>query len=170
MFSSFQNIKVLLSAILSYLPDKGIFEDETKTAGSERAFKVSQDVIDLLKEQKAYQSAQRLKCGDKWQNSDRLFTSWNGTPLNPTYLTSKFRRFKQKHGIEGIRIHGLRHTNATLQIAAGTTLTTVAHRLGHANASTTTRIYPKFPAKLPHTNRANVRKIEIIKEYARLCS
>ena len=29
---------------------------------------------------------------------------------------------------------------------------------------------PKFPAKLPHTNRANVRKIEIIKEYARLCS
>lgn len=124
-----------------YLPDKGVFEDETKTAGSERAFKVSQDVIDLLKEQKAYQAAQRLKCGDKWQSSDRLFTSWNGAPLNPTYLTSKFRRFKQKHGIEGISVHGLRHTNATLQIAAGTPLTTVAHRLGHANASTTTRIY-----------------------------
>ena len=124
-----------------YLPNKGTFEDETKTAGSERAFKVSQDVINLIKEQRAYQAAQRLKCGDQWQNSDRLFTSWNGAPLNPTYLTSKFRRFKEKHGIEGISIHGLRHTNATLQIAAGTPLTTVAHRLGHANASTTTRIY-----------------------------
>ncbi len=124
-----------------YLPEKGVFEDETKTTGSRRAFKVSQGVIDLLKEQRAYQTAQRLKTGDKWQNSNRLFTSWNGAPLNPTYLTSKFRLFKAKHNIEDISVHGLRHTNATLQIAAGTPLTTVAHRLGHANASTTTKIY-----------------------------
>ena len=124
-----------------YLPEKGIFEDETKTTGSRRAFKVSDAVIDLLKEQRAYQVAQRLKMGDKWQNSNRLFTSWNGAPLNPTYLTSKFRLFKAKHNIEDISVHGLRHTNATLQIAAGTPLTTVAHRLGHANASTTTKIY-----------------------------
>ncbi len=124
-----------------YLPDKGVFEDETKTTGSHRAFKVSDAVIDLLKEQRAYQATQRLKTGDKWIDSDRLFTSWNGAPLNPTYLTSRFRIFKQKHSIEGISIHGLRHTNATLQIAAGTPITTVAHRLGHANASTTTKIY-----------------------------
>ena len=38
-------------------------------------------------------------------------------------------------------MHGLRHTNATLQIAAGTPLTTVAHRLGHTNTSTTANIY-----------------------------
>ena len=124
-----------------YLPEIGIFEDETKTAGSQRAFKISDAVIDLLKEQRTWQATQRLKLGDKWINSDRLFTAWNGEPLNPSTLTSKFRRFKQKHNIEGISIHGLRHTNATLQIAAGTPLTTVAHRLGHTNASTTTKIY-----------------------------
>lgn len=124
-----------------YLPEMGIFEDETKTAGSQRAFKISDAVIDLLKEQRTWQATQRLKLGDKWVNSDRLFTAWNGEPLNPSTLTSKFRRFKQKNNIEGISIHGLRHTNATLQIAAGTPLTTVAHRLGHTNASTTTKIY-----------------------------
>lgn len=84
---------------------------------------------------------QRLKTGDKWQNSNKIFTAINGSPLNPTYLTAKFRKFRQKNNIEGICIHGLRHTNATLQIVAGTPLTTVAHRLGHANASTTTKIY-----------------------------
>ena len=40
-----------------------------------------------------------------------------------------------------ITAHSLRHTNATLSIANGMPLTTVAHRLGHANAGTTTKIY-----------------------------
>lgn len=124
-----------------YLPEKGVFEDETKTAGSQRAFKVSQAVIDLLKEQRLNQATQRLKVGDKWENSNKIFTSWNGSPLNPSCLTSKFRNFKKKYNIEGITVHGLRHTNATLQIAAGTPLTTVAHRLGHTNTSTTANIY-----------------------------
>lgn len=124
-----------------YLPKKGVFEDSTKTAGSQRAFKVSQNVIDLLNEQKIYQATQRLKLGDKWQNTDKIFTSWNGNTYNPTCLTSKFRNFKTKYNIENINIHGLRHTNATLQIAAGMPLTTVAHRLGHANTSTTANIY-----------------------------
>ena len=38
-------------------------------------------------------------------------------------------------------LHSLRHTNATLQIANGVPVTTVAKRLGHANAATTTKIY-----------------------------
>ncbi|MDM8125285.1 tyrosine-type recombinase/integrase [Mediterraneibacter glycyrrhizinilyticus] len=37
--------------------------------------------------------------------------------------------------------HSLRHTNATLQIANGVPLTTVAGNLGHADSATTTKIY-----------------------------
>ena len=40
-----------------------------------------------------------------------------------------------------VSIHSLRHTNATLQIAAGVPITTVAMRLGHANPTTTAKIY-----------------------------
>lgn len=137
----FENGIITVNKSTLYLSEKGVFEDETKTTGSNRAIKVTQGVVELLKEQRTHQSLQRLKMGDKWQNSNKIFTAINGSPLNPTYLTAKFRKFRQKHNIEGICIHGLRHTNATLQIAAGTPLTTVAHRLGHANASTTTKIY-----------------------------
>lgn len=35
----------------------------------------------------------------------------------------------------------LRHTNATLSILNGVAVTTVAGQLGHANVSTTTKIY-----------------------------
>ena len=38
-------------------------------------------------------------------------------------------------------IHSLRHTNATLLIANGVSLTTVAGNLGHSNSSTTTQVY-----------------------------
>ncbi|MEG1823089.1 MAG: tyrosine-type recombinase/integrase [Clostridiales bacterium] len=47
-----------------------------------------------------------------------------------------------------IRRYSLRHTNATLQIANGVPITTVAGGLGHATPSTTTKIYSheiKYP-------------------------
>lgn len=124
-----------------YLPGKGIFEDETKNATSERCMKVSADVVTMLRAWRAEQSKQRLRMGDQWQDSDRLFTAWNGAPIRPDVITAWFHKFVTKNGLPPIHIHSLRHTNATLLIAAGTNLTTVAARLGHANSTTTSKIY-----------------------------
>jgi len=38
-------------------------------------------------------------------------------------------------------INGLRHSNATLQIASGVNIRTVSGRLGHTQTSTTSNIY-----------------------------
>lgn len=124
-----------------YLPGKGVFEDETKNETSERCMKVSADVVTMLKAWRAEQSKQRLRMGDQWQDSDRLFTAWNGAPIRPDVITAWFHKFVTKNGLPPIHIHSLRHTNATLLIAAGTSLTTVAARLGHANSTTTSKIY-----------------------------
>ena len=43
-----------------------------------------------------------------------------------------------------IPLHGLRHTAATLLIAYGTDVRTVAGRLGHSNTSTTLNIYAEY--------------------------
>ena len=48
--------------------------------------------------------------------------------------------FKMKD-LPQIHIHSLRHTNATLQIANGVAVTTVAGTLGHSTANTTTKVY-----------------------------
>ena len=124
-----------------YLSGKGVFEDETKNETSERCMKVSDDVIAMLRIWHAEQAKERLRLGDQWQNSDRLFTAWNGAPIRPDVITAWFRKFVTKNGLPPIHIHSLRHTNATLLIAAGTNLTTVAARLGHANTTTTSKIY-----------------------------
>ena len=124
-----------------YLFGKGVFEDETKNETSERCMKVSDDVIAMLRIWRAEQAKERLRLGDQWQDNDRLFTAWNGAPIRPDVITAWFHKFVTKNGLPPIHVHSLRHTNATLLIAAGTNLTTVAARLGHANTTTTSKIY-----------------------------
>lgn len=124
-----------------YMAGRGVFEDETKNTSSERCMKVSADVVSMLRAWRAEQSKQRLRMGDQWQDSDRLFTTWNGAPIRSDGITAWFHKFVTKNGLPPIHIHSLRHTNATLLIAAGTSLTTVAARLGHANSTTTSKIY-----------------------------
>ena len=124
-----------------YLPDRGIYEDDTKTDGSRRFIKVPKSAMQLLSDFQKWQIEQRLKVGDQWQKTNRLFTSWNGAPLHPDTLSGWFRDFVKMSGLPNINVHSLRHTNATLQIAGGVPITTVASRLGHATPATTTKIY-----------------------------
>lgn len=137
----FERALIFIRRSSLYLAGKGVFEDETKNETSERCMKVSADVITMLRSWRAEQSRERLRLGDQWQDTDRLFTSWNGAPIRPDVISSWFHKFVTKNELPPIHIHSLRHTNATLLIAAGTNLQTVAKRLGHANTTTTSKIY-----------------------------
>lgn len=138
---NFDNKTIWIQRSSMYLSGQGIFEDTTKNYSSERIIKVSSIVINTLKEYRKWQLEEKLKLGDLWIESNRLFTQWNGSPIHPDSVTSWFSDFIDKHKLPDICIHSLRHTNATLLIAAGTPLKTVANRLGHAQSSTTNNIY-----------------------------
>lgn len=79
--------------------------------------------------------------GDRWIDCDRLFTKPDGMPIHPDTIGCWFRDFIKAHGLPDTSIHSLRHTNATLMINSGIPITTIAARLGHADPTTTTRIY-----------------------------
>lgn len=66
-----------------YLPDKGIFEDETKNATSNRIIKLSQTAINDLRAYRVWQMEQRFKIGDKWTETSRIFTTEDGKPVTP---------------------------------------------------------------------------------------
>jgi len=65
-------------------------------------------------------------------------------PWRPGYVTLAFTRLRDDLGLDGVRLHDLRHFNATSLLTAGTDIRTVSGRLGHANASTTLNIYAHF--------------------------
>ena len=124
-----------------YLVDRGIFDDDTKNASSRRVIRLPDQALQLLKEWKTEQDKQRLKAGDRWQNSGKVFTSWDGKPIHPDTVSGWFHDFIRRHDLPEITVHSLRHTNATLLIASGTDIKTVSKRLGHANVTTTGNIY-----------------------------
>ena len=138
---NFKHAIINVSRSSLYLPGKGIFTDETKNTSSIRPIKVPDHVIQLLKKYRLQQKEQRLKLGDRWQNSGRILVQWNGAPIHPSTVTNWSHTFILNSDLPDIHLHSIRHTNITLQIAGGIPLTTVAARAGHANSSTTSKIY-----------------------------
>ncbi|PKM86025.1 MAG: hypothetical protein CVU87_13350 [Firmicutes bacterium HGW-Firmicutes-12] len=77
-------------------------------------------------------------------SSSNIFTQWDGLPIHPTTITKWFKSFRERHNLPPLKFHGLRHTNATLLIGQGVDVQTVAKRLGHTKATTTTSVYSHF--------------------------
>jgi len=140
----FENRLIKISITSLYTPEKGIFEDTTKTEGSERTIKLSAKIFDLLKVYKQQQDEKKTKLENQWIDKNYIFTQWNGEPMHPNTPYTWFIRFQEKHGLEHCSIHMLRHTTATLLIMDGANIKLVSGRLGHSNTSTTTNIYTSY--------------------------
>ena len=63
------------------------------------------------------------------------------TPRRPGWLSLAWKRYRARHGAQGVRLHDLRHWHATSLMSAGVPIATTSKRLGHAKISTTTDIY-----------------------------
>jgi integrase len=137
----FENHLITVCRSSQYVSGKGIYTKETKTENSDRTIKIPSQAFEVLKEYKAWQTQERLKMGDRWEVSDRIFTQHDGKPIAPDTITGWFREFVAKTDLPKITIHSLRHTNITLLLAAGVPLRTVSYRAGHAQTSTTSNLY-----------------------------
>ena len=125
---------------LLYTAESGVYEDTTKT-GETRFIKIPAETMQLLKEYRAYHHGLRLKNGDRWIETDYVFTRDDGGVMNPDNVTQWLSNFAKKYDLPPIHPHKFRHTMASLLIYNGTDTLTVSKRLGHAKVSTTTDIY-----------------------------
>lgn len=137
----FINNVITIRHTLQYLPEKGVFEEETKNTSSMRSIKVGQDLIDILNDFRDWQDGEREQAGEFWTESGKIFTAKDGRPINPGTVTSWFHNFVEANDLPPISIHGLRHTNASIMISSGVPITTTAKRLGHSTSATTSKIY-----------------------------
>lgn len=61
--------------------------------------------------------------------------------MHPDSITAWLTRFSEKNDLPHMHPHVFRHTAASMMIASGVDLVTTAAELGHANATTTAKIY-----------------------------
>ena len=137
----FDKSTLSIKETVQYVPGKGVIPGTPKNKSSVRTLKAAPYTMQLLHKYQAWQAQERLKAGDLWNDEGYLFTRYNGKPLHPDSLSNWFRKFIDRNDLPPIHLHSLRHTSATLLIAASTTIPNVSARLGHANTSTTTKIY-----------------------------
>ncbi len=70
-----------------------------------------------------------------------VFATLDGDPVHPGSFSESFRRSVKRAGLRLIRLHDLRHTHATLGLAAGIPAKVMSDRLGHATVAFTQDIY-----------------------------
>ena len=83
----------------------------------------------------------RLRLSDRWQERDRLFTRWDGAPMNLNSVTHRFLTFILYTDLPPVTVHSSRHTNATLLIAEGAGVKAVSSHLGHSSIGITGDLY-----------------------------
>jgi integrase len=72
----------------------------------------------VLRTHRANQAAQALALGPAWVDSGLVFTSIVGTVIEPRNMNRFFNQLIAKSGGRRIRFHDLRHTCASLLLAA----------------------------------------------------
>lgn len=103
-----------------------------KTPSSIRTIRLCRRATAVLKDHR------EISNGCEW-----VFATSRGNLLNLSNVRNRsWKALKRKAGIpETTRLHDLRHTCATLLLGRGVPLKVVAEMLGHADASTTLRVY-----------------------------
>ena len=111
--------------------------------------------MDMLKELKDEQDAERIRLADKWVETDRLFIKWDGRPMHNNTPYFWFTEFCEKNNVRFCDIHSLRHLHASLLINAGVDVVAVSGDLGHSQVSTTAlnKLVPKFSKKKDKDNK-----------------
>ena len=120
-----------------------------KTRNSYRVVSIPHSVTEKLRKLQLEQTRYRLSVGDYWQGEGWIFTQDDGRMMNYSTpykslqdILSHYNADKaEADKLPMIPFHGLRHTTATLQIAAGTDVRTVSSIMGHRETSTTMNIY-----------------------------
>jgi integrase len=113
-----------------------------KTAGSRRTVYVHDATIAALRQQRQLQAEERLAAGPAWStDNDLVFRSPTGAPVNPDWFSRHFDRIVASTDVPRIRLHDLRHTNATISLKAGVHPKIVSERLGHSSIAITLDLY-----------------------------
>lgn len=137
----FDEGKIYICNNILYSPDRGIYEDTPKTETSIRSIKVPKDTMKLLREYRAWQSAEIIRLGEYYERNGFVFSQENGKPMHPDSVTDWLAKFSKRHDLPHINPHAFRHTMASILYFNHADSVSISKRLGHAQVSTTENIY-----------------------------
>lgn len=139
------------------LKEGGFYLKAPKTDSSVRTIPLTGRIYDVLCAMRKDSQRTLAEFGVRYADPFILGTQESDSrPYNPQLLGKEFAAFCKMNGFD-CTLHDLRHTFATMMIASGTDVRTVASYLGHANVAMTLNTYADVD---PDAKRAAVSKVE----------
>lgn len=117
-----------------------LIEKDTKTHQSRRVA-LDEATVGLLRQHRLRQREEALALGVRLADDALLFAALDGGPWRPDVCTNRFGRLRASLGLDGVRLHDLRHFVASVLIDGGIPISTVSTRIGHSQMSTTLNLY-----------------------------
>lgn len=133
------------AAVLRIRRSRVLVDDQihevTPKGGKSRVVDIDPGTVALVKAHRRRQREERMAWGEAWADTGYVFTRENGTAIHPDNVSSRLEMLIRRAGVPRIRVHDLRHTHATLGLAAGVPLKVMSERLGHATTQITADLY-----------------------------
>lgn len=120
----------------------GYYIAKSTKSGKVRTIEPPSIAFQFLKAEQKRQIENRFAAGPVWSNPDNLvFTDETGKHYAYATFYKNFKKIAAAIGRPDARPHDLRHTAATVALAAGADVKSVQSLLGHATASFTLDVY-----------------------------
>ncbi|EFV14743.1 site-specific integrase [Segniliparus rugosus] len=117
------------------------FSTPKTDSGESRVVDLDAATVGVLMAQKLAQDSEREEWGDLYVDHGLVFAREDGNPIPPDDVTEKFNKLTDDLGLRRVRLHDLRHGQASLMLAAGVDMAVVSKRLGHSRHAFTSDTY-----------------------------
>jgi integrase len=133
---------------------------EPKSRRSRRTIPMPPTVARALRAHRSRQLEERIAVGPRWRESDLVFTTSIGTPLDSRNVTRRFQAALERASLPRLRFHDLRHTAASLMLAQGVPARVVMETLGHSQISLTMNTYSHV---VPALQREAADRMDVVR-------
>ncbi len=106
-----------------------------------RVIDLDHATCDVIGQHRRRQIEEEAAWGEGYLESDLVFTREDGRPIHPGSFSEAFAQLVRASGCPRIRLHDLRHSHATLGLAAGVPVKVMSERLGHESPGFTLKQY-----------------------------
>jgi integrase len=161
----FEHGTVRVDATIVATAETGVIRKPTKTH-TFRTIALDSATVEALRAHREAMVERASACGVEVGETGYVFSHSpaGSVPWRPDHVTNKWAHHREKLGLKGVRLHDLRHLQATMLLKAGVPVRNVSKRLGHRDPSVTLNVYAQYLEDSDHDAAAIMGKLLVARE------
>lgn len=116
-------------------------ENDPKSFTSRRTLPLPDRLVNALRKARERQRVERIEAGSAYRSGAYVVSNEIGDTYSPAVLSRYWRDALARVGMRHLKLHGARHTAATLMHLDGFPTAVIAAWIGHRDASLTMKLY-----------------------------